>query len=203
MKLLKLVPDNTNLDFMRWRNLALILVDRLRLSASLALVARSRPQPRRRLRRRADGPRDLRAAASTSRAAQRGRSPAARRSEHPGIRRRQTSYQIRLPKPRGRRGRREPSPQAAYARCSTKQYPGVAHRRRRDRIRQGQRGACATTAPRDRARDARHRDLHLVPLRMAVRRRRVAHPVPRRLDDAGLLRVHPAAGRPQRRRRAS
>ena len=25
MKLLKLVPDNTNLDFMRWRNVALIL----------------------------------------------------------------------------------------------------------------------------------------------------------------------------------
>ncbi|MEO6580154.1 MAG: protein translocase subunit SecF, partial [Sphingomicrobium sp.] len=25
MKLLKLVPDNTNLDFMRWRNIALIL----------------------------------------------------------------------------------------------------------------------------------------------------------------------------------
>ena len=25
MKLLKLVPDNTNIDFMRWRNLALIL----------------------------------------------------------------------------------------------------------------------------------------------------------------------------------
>ena len=25
MKLLKLVPENTNLDFMRWRNLALIL----------------------------------------------------------------------------------------------------------------------------------------------------------------------------------
>ena len=25
MKLLKLVPDNTNIDFMRWRNLALVL----------------------------------------------------------------------------------------------------------------------------------------------------------------------------------
>ena len=25
MKLLKLVPENTNLDFMRWRNVALIL----------------------------------------------------------------------------------------------------------------------------------------------------------------------------------
>ena len=25
MKLLKLVPDNTNIDFMKWRNVALIL----------------------------------------------------------------------------------------------------------------------------------------------------------------------------------
>jgi preprotein translocase subunit SecF len=38
MKLLKLVPDNTNIDFMRWRNLALIL-SVLFTAASLALVA--------------------------------------------------------------------------------------------------------------------------------------------------------------------
>ncbi|HEY0165274.1 MAG TPA: protein translocase subunit SecF, partial [Sphingomicrobium sp.] len=25
MRLLKLIPDNTNIDFMRWRNLALVL----------------------------------------------------------------------------------------------------------------------------------------------------------------------------------
>ena len=25
MKLLKLVPDNTNIDFMKWRNVALVL----------------------------------------------------------------------------------------------------------------------------------------------------------------------------------
>lgn len=37
MKLLKLVPDNTNLDFMRWRNLALVL-SILATLASLALV---------------------------------------------------------------------------------------------------------------------------------------------------------------------
>ena len=37
MKLLKLVPDNTNIDFMRWRNLALIL-SILATVASLALV---------------------------------------------------------------------------------------------------------------------------------------------------------------------
>ena len=38
MKLLKLVPDNTNLDFMRWRNIALML-SILATIASLALVA--------------------------------------------------------------------------------------------------------------------------------------------------------------------
>ncbi len=37
MKLLKLVPDNTNIDFLRWRNLALIL-SILATVASLALV---------------------------------------------------------------------------------------------------------------------------------------------------------------------
>jgi preprotein translocase subunit SecF len=38
MRLLKLVPDNTNLDFMRWRNLALVLSILVTL-ASIALVA--------------------------------------------------------------------------------------------------------------------------------------------------------------------
>ena len=37
MKLLKLVPDNTNLDFMRWRNVALVL-SIIATIASLALV---------------------------------------------------------------------------------------------------------------------------------------------------------------------
>src|SRR5947199_9655066 len=38
MKLLKLVPENTNLDFMRWRNLALML-SILATAASLAYTA--------------------------------------------------------------------------------------------------------------------------------------------------------------------
>ncbi len=38
MKLLKLVPDNTNIDFMRWRNVALVL-SIIATLASLALVA--------------------------------------------------------------------------------------------------------------------------------------------------------------------
>src|SRR6185503_12791489 len=38
MKLLKLVPDHTNVDFMRWRNLAMILSTLLTI-ASLAFTA--------------------------------------------------------------------------------------------------------------------------------------------------------------------
>jgi preprotein translocase subunit SecF len=38
MKLLKLVPDNTNLDFMRWRNVALVL-SIIVTAASIAIVA--------------------------------------------------------------------------------------------------------------------------------------------------------------------
>ena len=38
MKLLKLVPDHTNLDFMRWRNLALVL-SLIATVASLAFTA--------------------------------------------------------------------------------------------------------------------------------------------------------------------
>ena len=37
MKLLKLIPDNTNLDFMRWRNIALVL-SIIATVASLTLV---------------------------------------------------------------------------------------------------------------------------------------------------------------------
>ena len=37
MKLLKLVPDNTNIDFMKWRNIALVL-SIIATAASLALV---------------------------------------------------------------------------------------------------------------------------------------------------------------------
>jgi preprotein translocase subunit SecF len=38
MKLLKLIPDNTNLDFMRWRNVAL-MISIIATIGSLALVA--------------------------------------------------------------------------------------------------------------------------------------------------------------------
>ncbi|MGZ8286218.1 MAG: protein translocase subunit SecF [Allosphingosinicella sp.] len=38
MRLLKLIPDNTNLDFLRWRNLALV-ISALLMAASIALLA--------------------------------------------------------------------------------------------------------------------------------------------------------------------
>jgi preprotein translocase subunit SecF len=38
MRLLKLVPDNTNLDFLRWRTLA-IIISSLMIAASIALIA--------------------------------------------------------------------------------------------------------------------------------------------------------------------
>ena len=38
MRLLKLIPDNTNLDFLRWRNVA-IGISTLLLIASIALIA--------------------------------------------------------------------------------------------------------------------------------------------------------------------
>lgn len=38
MRLLKLIPDNTNLDFLRWRNFA-ILISTLLMAASIALLA--------------------------------------------------------------------------------------------------------------------------------------------------------------------
>ena len=38
MRLLKLIPDDTNLDFLRWRNLA-ILISMLLMGASIALIA--------------------------------------------------------------------------------------------------------------------------------------------------------------------
>ncbi len=38
MRLLKLIPDNTNLDFLRWRNVAIVLSSLLIL-ASIALIS--------------------------------------------------------------------------------------------------------------------------------------------------------------------
>src|SRR5688500_20319627 len=38
MRLLKLIPDNTNLDFLRWRNVALV-ISMLLMAASIALMA--------------------------------------------------------------------------------------------------------------------------------------------------------------------
>ncbi len=109
------------------------------------------------------------------------------------------TYQIRLPKPEG--------PDAAANQVVTavrgmiiKDYPGVEGDGRRIGVGQGQRRAGLGRRAGDRLRHARHRRLHLVPVRMAVRRRGAGHPVPRRVDGARLLRGDPAAGRPQHRR---
>ena len=100
MKLLKLVPDNTNIDFMRWRNVALVL-------SMIATVASIAFTVYRGLNLGVDfvGGQmvrvDLRRSRSTS-------SSCARRSTRCGSAKRASrssaateTYQIRLPKPPG------------------------------------------------------------------------------------------------------
>ena len=105
MKLLKLVPDNTNIDFMRWRNLALVL-SIIATVASLAYTAY------RGLNLGVDfvGGQMIRVtfpSRSTSSSCAAGSTGCslgeASIQEFGGPQ----SYQIRLPKPRGRRGRRQ------------------------------------------------------------------------------------------------
>ena len=113
MYLLKLVPDNTNIDFMRWRNLALVL-SIIATIASLVLVGVrglnlgvdfvggqmirttfSQPVDVEQLRGRVGGAR-------------------ARRSEHPGIRRADGPIRSACPGPKAARRR----PTARRARCA-------------------------------------------------------------------------------------
>ena len=100
MRLLKLVPDNTNIDFMRWRNVALILSIARRPRQPRA-GRRARAQPGHRLRRRAGGPHDLRQAG-------RHRAIARPHRQRSGVGDASIqafgddrTYQIRLPKPDG------------------------------------------------------------------------------------------------------
>ena len=200
MRLLKLVPDNTNIDFMRWRNLALILSilrhrrrDRsgrspaASISASISSAARASasPSPSRRdldeLRDRVNGLGHGEADPPGIRLAQRDLDP------HAAARR--------------RRGGREPRPRARSARRSPSAIPTPASTRSRRSRARSRRNCSDRARSAIAARDARHRHLHLDPVRMAVRRRRAGHPVPRRLDDAGLLLADPARVQPQRRRR--
>ena len=197
MRLLKLVPDNTNIDFMRWRHWALIL-SLLATVASLALV----------------GVRGLNLGIDFV-GGQVVRTTFAKPVDIEDLRGRianlqvgdasiqefgdDRTYQIRLPKPEG--------PEAAANQVVTKvraliqqrisRRPG---RCRRKRVGQGVRRTGDGRRAGDRVRDGRDRDLHLVPVRMAVRGRRAGHLVPRRGDDARLLLADPAAGRSQRRR---
>ena len=145
MKLLKLVPDHTNLDFMRWRNLALVLS----LIATVASIAFT---VYRGLNLGVDfvGGQLIRV---DIRAADRRRAAA-----HAGS----TRSSSAKPASRSSAGRRPsrsacPSPPGGDAAANVaatsvkptieKDYPGAADRRGRDRFRQGQRGAGATAAP--------------------------------------------------------
>ena len=121
MRLLKLVPDNTNIDFMRWRNLALIL-SILVTAAAIALVFTrglnlgvdfvggqsvrvtfSQPPNLDDLRDRVNGLGHRRGEPAGIRRAQRDRDP------HAAARR--------------RRGGRQPRPRARSARRSPQRYP--------------------------------------------------------------------------------
>ena len=153
----------------------------------------SRAQPRHRLRRRPGHPRrPSRSRSHIERLRSRGRRAAARRSQHPGSSAIDRTYQIRLPKPAGRDTasptRRQPGRAAAITqRISRRRSTPV------DTVSgKVSEELAADSAHGDRPRDARHRHLHLVPLRMAVRGRRAADARPRRRDDPGLLLVHPA-----------
>ena len=200
MKLLKLVPDNTNLDFMRWRNLALVL-SIIATVASLAYHRLSRPQPRRRLRRRPDDPGDLRAAGRRRAAAQRGRSASssAKRASRSSAGRR--SYPDPPAEAGGRRGRgeRRREPRASDARRAIIRARGSTPSRR-----------CRARSARSwRSDSAMAIALAMLGIAIYIWFRfewqfgvgALLTLCARRRDDARLLRLHAAAGRPQRRRR--
>ena len=182
MRLLKLVPDNTNIDFVRWRNVA-FGADAASLTVAAIAFAVCRGlnlgvdfvgglMIRGDLRRSRSHVEQLRgrgrrAAASAKRASSSSAAPTT------------------VP---------DPPAEAAGRRCGapTRWSASVAGRSRARIIPgarvdavdtglgQGLRGAGRRQRARGRARDARHRDLHLVPLRMAVRRRRAARAGARR-----------------------
>ena len=140
MKLLKLVPDNTNIDFMRWRNLALVLsilvtVGGLALvgirglnlgvdfvGGQMIRVTFAQPVDVEQLRDRVNGARPWRSRASRN---------SARRNGIP----------IRLPSPRA--AKRPPTARRPQVRAllSRQRYPGARVRLGRNGVGQGLRGA--------------------------------------------------------------
>ena len=174
MRLLKLVPDNTNLDFMRWRNIALVL-SIIATVASLVAGGSQGPQPRRRLPRRPDDPRrpsPRKWTSSSSATTSTGSTSARRASRKSAVRR---SFQIRLPKPGGGEAAANRAASQVRSMLEPANIPAPGSiRSRRCRARSAK--SWPRTAAWRSARDARDRDLHLVPVRMAVRRRGARDP---------------------------
>ena len=200
MKLLKLVPDHTNLDFMRWRNLALVL-SLIATVASLAFTVY------RGLNLGVDfvGGQmirvDLRRSRSTSSscaARSIGCSSAKRASRSSAG---PTTYQIRLPKPQGG---------DAAANARRRQVRADDRRSLSGRARSIRSKRCRARSARSWPRTARWRSASRCSgsrstsgsgsngSSASARWSRSAHDVAMTL---GLFRLHPASGRPQRRRR--
>ncbi len=197
MKLLKLIPDNTNIDFMRWRNVALVISILLTVAGLVLVGVRglnlgidfvggqvvqvnfAQPVNTEDLRARIAG---LRVGDATI-------------QEFGDDR----TYQIRLPKPDG--------PEAAAPAVVTKvrafvpqAYPGAV-------VSAGE--SVSGKVSEELASDGAFaialailgRNLHLVSFRMAIWRRCASDAVPRRLSDLRLLRAFPEVpGRSQYRR---
>ena len=201
MRLLKLVPDNTNIDFLRWRNVA-IVISMLLIAASIALIAVKG------LNFGVDfvGGQVIRATfaqpPSLDKLRSRGHRPRPRRSEHPGIRQRRARSRSACRCPRA--ARTAPTQAASKVRAGARRstIPASGSTRSRPSRARSRRSWSGTARSRSLLADARHRHLHLDTVRMAVRRRRAVLPVPRRHPHAGLLRADPDRVRPQRRRRA-
>ena len=182
MRLLKLVPDNTNLDFLRWRNIA-IAISTLLIIASIALIAVKG------LNFGVDfvGGQVIRTTFAQPPSLDELREDVASLGlgdpSVSGIRQHPRNRRSACPCPTG--GEEGANAAASKVRQALQQaISRRPHRRGRHRVRQGLRRAGLGRGAGASALGDRHRHLHLDPLRMAVRRRRAVLPVPRRHADA-------------------